>query len=153
MMMERSRRVRLRIGRRLLPLGLAAVGLIFIVGWQRDAIRKKQARQHVQQYLEPLQKYVDQHGTLPLIYPRFPDQQVAAGARRFTYVSQAVARWARAADRPVLVGYGPSTRLFFRTSGRAVILYHNGQLREDWILSGQLRPLIAEQDRLAADME
>lgn len=146
---NRSRKARLRLGRSLLPLLAAAVVLCAVVVWQRDARHIEAARLAINGYRVPLATYLADHDTLPLIYPHFPGQEVSDKTSSFTYIGQEVVKWARQADRPVIVGYGHVQGLIARPNGHPVIYYDKGELRVDWIAKSDLSLRLAEQRALA----
>lgn len=139
---SRSRRARLRLGRRLVPLVLAAVVLCLLVSWQRDARHIEVARARLAPYIGPLERYVRENGTLPLVYPRYPGQSVSEGTGEFTYVGPGVVEWARGAEKAVVVGWGAGNSLIGR-NGHAVVMYDRAAFRTDWLSTRELSTVLA----------
>ena len=148
--LDRSRKARLRLGRSVLPLFVAAAAMCVIVVWYRDSRHIEAARAEMNAYLAPLATYLAENGTLPLVYPHYPGQAVSDRAGVFTYVEQDVIRWARRADKPAIIGYGRSRGLIAVPNGHPVILYGSGELRVSWIPNRDLLSRLAEQRRSAA---
>lgn len=146
-----ARGVRTRVWQRVAWLTVVAAALGFVVSWQRDAIRIQDGQQRIRPFLEPLQRYLAQSGTLPPVFPEYPDQEEVSPAQgRFTYVDRAVIAWARTVEQAVMVGHGPAMNLFLREDGHPVFIYEGGALHERWIPVSELKPLIALQNDLAA---
>lgn len=137
------------MGRRVLPLVAAAIAICAIVVWYRDARFIEVAKGEMTEYLVPLSTYLSENGTLPLVYPHYPGQEVSAKAGGFTYVEQGIVRWARRADTRAIIGYGRSRGLIALPNGRPAIVYDGGELRVEWISSRDVTARLAEQRRLA----
>lgn len=139
----RSRRARLRLGRRLVPLVLAAAALCLLVSWQRDARHIEVARARLEPYIGPLDRYLRENGTLPLVYPQYPGQAVSMASGEFTYVGTDVVAWARSANRAVVIGWDAGNSLIGR-NGHAVVMYDGGAVRADWLSTRDLGLVLAD---------
>ena len=139
---HRSRRARLRLGRRLVPLVLAGIVLCVLVSWQRDARHIEVARARLGPYIGPLERYLRENGTLPLVYPQYPGQVLSMATGEFTYVGPDVAAWARSANRAVVIGWDAGNSLIGR-NGHAVVLYEQGAVRADWLSTRDLGTVLA----------
>ncbi len=146
---DRSRRVRLRLGRSLWPLLVAALVLCAAVVWHRDATHVEKACARVESYLEPLRRYMTAHGTLPLHYPIYRDLSATAKTSKFTYFDEDTIRWARRADGPALIGYGTAKGLIVRSNGRATVFHDSGKVYVEWLAHHEIHPRVEEQKRLA----
>lgn len=146
---DRSRKARWRLGRSVLPLVGMAIALCVVVVWQRDARHIEAERQRIRHLIEPLRRYVREIGTLPGVFPSYVDLPASAEMRDFTYVDEQMIRWCRNAERAIVVGYGRSQGLI-GTNGHVVVIYENGELRDDWVSNRQLGQLLAEQKRLSS---
>ena len=146
--LDRSRKVRLRLGRSLVPLLLAAVVLCAMVVWHRDATHITKACDRIEPHLVPIRRYLAQNKMLPAVYPTYQDLGTSLNPRGFTYVAEPIVRWARTADRRVLIGYGPNNGLIVRPNGHAVAIYENGAIHVEWMAVRELQQLLDEQQRL-----
>jgi hypothetical protein len=137
-----------------LSLVVAAIALGFVVLFVRDQVRINQGLRGIRPFKGHLQRYLDQNDTLPSVFPEYADgEDVQLGKGRFTYVDKDVVAWARKANEPVMIGYGPVTRLFLRNDGHPAIFYNNGELRRGWVVEDELTPLVADQSSSALDFE
>lgn len=146
--MERSRRVRSRLSRSLLPILATAVVLCLVVVWQRDTRRRESEVVRLQPVLRPLQRYLREHDTLPLVYPHYKDDPLAPAEYDFTYVDAEIIRWARSADQPAIVGFGRASSMIGR-NGRAVVIHDQGELRVEWRRVDRFNAQMADQRHAA----
>ncbi len=147
---DRSRRVRSRLRRSLIPLLAAAVALCAVVVWHRDATHIQKACDRLEPHLAPIRRYLARHHTLPLVYPAYPDLAPQPTPQRFRYLDKQTLNWARSAPGPTIIGYGPDNGLIVSPNGHAVAIYENGDLQVEWLPSRDLGPRLASQQARAA---
>lgn len=147
---DRSRQVRSRLSRGLVPLLIAAIVLCGVVVWLRDAKHIITATERMQPYLTPLHRHLQEHHSLPTTYPSvsWPDGSDRAD---FVYADPRIIEWAQTAGRPAVIGYAArSTGLIVRHNGRGVAVFENGQVRAEWMSGADLDRTLAEQQKLAS---
>lgn len=138
----RSRKARVRIGRTVLALLIAATLFGGAVAWQRDRRHVEAAMARLAPIRAALSAYLARHGQLPVTYP---PTDTPFTELRFTYVPADMARWTQQAPHRVVVGYGPAVGLIFPRNGHAVLWYDRGTISIAWLAGRELGPILRQQ--------
>jgi len=118
-----------------------AVVLCFVVAWRRDAMTVQSQLRALSGVVDALQATVDRVGRLPAEVP-------TPTRTRFTYyLSDADRFYAMHTDKPVIVATMPPVSLLMGERGQAVVIYHDGRVRAEWMTESQYEKAKRRQER------
>jgi hypothetical protein len=125
--------------------------LCIVVIWQRNRVRLSEAQERFEEHAAGLIEKVQTTGTLPLFYPPRQSARRRAAASDFTYIDDAMVRFARSWQGPLIVAYSPSVRFVLGPDERVVAMREAEGIRVTTMSNRQFRQRLAEQRRRAEE--
>jgi hypothetical protein len=122
-------------------VSITAVILCFIVAWRRDAMVVDIHVRELSKPVESLQATFAEIGRLPAEVPELRNMRLAY------YASDAERYYALHTDEPVILAALPTTSLLIWEDGRAIILYHQGEFRAEWMPGSTYGPKRWQQEQ------
>ncbi|MBI4579802.1 MAG: hypothetical protein HY718_08875 [Planctomycetes bacterium] len=109
-----------------LMLGVSAIVLVVLVVGRRDRMAIDEAVRAMDRPVAALQAEIDALGQLPARMPEVPSRVAIA------YASDLMREYARTATEPVIVASTARRALILQRDGNAVVIYHEGKVRQEW---------------------